>query len=581
MNPIPPVVAPAFPSNCDNKLASLAKSPTFAMSLGAKELFHTNFLAFLLESQDPLVDAVQRKLKQLLFGRKNVGRVITWREKKKLDLVIMLAPKNKANSSDEYIDAEIDYDCTSEKCKHPDKKCKCPIDYCDTIAVVIEAKLKSIPTQLQLDGYDEKLMNGIDFELDDNDTVPVCIEEDASTWQFMRLTLNKNRGMEDCTSECTIQARGKSKDVSTGKAQGRTGKIKELKGTVRRILLHPMSDNFNDCDAPPLGKKMGCWEQMSWQCVVEALKCDQQEDPCVTDAAQLLKCKETELLPRIICDYRDSLEQLLSILNQTELFVNLSVDKPSKLTFGEYYKAITDKRFTAKRIHDLVGKYASHILEQHIKESLDKTPVNTSGNTTDCENAHSADDGSLQIPCFKMCDLEFKLNSYTHFSNQQPGVGFEWHTTLPVSKKVGTVSFGVQIQGTAYRHYISVAGGATPQQHKDVLDKLACILGKSAAGWFLNGQFSKQSQQNPQLSFTGKMHDKSGSIIDWHVFNQGGWDAFRYSTANISMLPLPDLAQVVCRSLLEAKNIATSNKDCDDIKEFLNRKSPQALSNLS
>lgn len=42
--------------------ATLARSPSFAMSLRAEELFHTNFLGFLLESEDEQLEDVRRAL---------------------------------------------------------------------------------------------------------------------------------------------------------------------------------------------------------------------------------------------------------------------------------------------------------------------------------------------------------------------------------------------------------------------------------------------------------------------------------------------------------------------------------------
>ena len=136
-----------FPDNCSGYLADLRKSPTFAMSLGAKELFHTNFLAYLLENQseDKKLQCIQSKLKNLLFGHDGIGRVITWREKYSLDLVIMPAPVIKKN--------ELGLDV-----KGPESTKAL------TIAVVIEVKLKSIPTLQQLDEYDLKLSSGITFE---------------------------------------------------------------------------------------------------------------------------------------------------------------------------------------------------------------------------------------------------------------------------------------------------------------------------------------------------------------------------------------------------------------------------------
>jgi hypothetical protein len=454
----------------------------------------------------------------------------------------MPAPKTNINS------AELDCDCGATECKHPDKICKCPIDCCDTIAVVIEAKLKSIPTQEQLDGYDEKLIKGIDFELDDVDTVDVSIENDTRTWQVMSLQLDSK---ENCSTKSSVKI----------KVRGKKGKIKEFKGHVRRVLLQPLSVNANDCYALPLKKKMGCWEQMSWQCVVDALMCDRQDETCepLTETNQLRNCKETELLPRIVCNYRDSLEHILSILKHTSDYVKLSVAKPPIFTYSEYYKAITDKQFKSYRIHDLVGKYASHILELHVKKLVCTALANTGENGTNCECCTSAICQHPQAPSFKLCDFDFKLNSYTFFSNQQPGVAFEWLATRKNSgrKKVQKVSFGVQIQGNDYRHFIEVSG----VQDAKILTVLEKILGKGKNGWFLNGQFFILKS----ITFDVK-NCLNGDIEKFYVF---GENAFRYSKADISSLPMTDLAQAVCCSLCQSRQIVSQTNDtCESIKAF-------------
>lgn len=533
---------PVFPGNCTGNLNSLANSPTFAMSLGAKELFHTNFLAFLLESQDPLVEPIQQKLKKLFFGHDKVGRVITWREKESLDLVIMPAPKLSSAG-----DAELDYSGEGKECEPPVKTCT---DYGNTIAVVIEAKFKSIPTQPQLDEYDEKLINGIDFELDDVDTVDVSFGVDTRTWQVMKLKLAADGNVEKCNSECTIDARGKKKEGEG--AKGNIGEIRKFKGTVRRLLLRPLS--ANECNAP-----MGCWEQMSWQCVVDALKCDRHEAPCeaTSETTQLFKCKETVMLPRIICDYRDSLAQLLSILDQTYDYVKLSVAKPPTTTYGVYYQAIIDSQFKRRRIHDLVGKYASHILERVIMDFVCGALANTDGNGQNCEDCSSASSQSSHIPPFKVCDLPFELYSYTHFSNQQPGIGFEWLVKQKVGKerKERRISFGVQIQGKEYRHFICVEGGEKTER-VDVLDVLEKLLGN----WFF------EEINSVKLEIISKEKRK------FYVFDES---KFRYSKTNISALPLSELAQVVCRSLCLARGIVgepQSNDLCTKIGIFFAKK---------
>ena len=552
MNHQPKTVNEVFLESCDVNLKNLATSPTFAMSLGAKELFHTNFLAFLLESQDKSIEPIQEKLKELLFGHCRIGRVITWREKSNLDLVIMPAPKENINS------AEL---CIATEYKHPDINCKCPIDYCDTIAVVIEAKLKSIPTQEQLDGYDEKLIKGIGFELDDVDTVDASEKNGKRIWRVMRLKLFANGGMESCNTECTIEARGEKTDGKS--AEGNTCKISLFKGVVRRILLSPECQETTGSDAPTLKKEIGCWEQMSWQCVVDALMCDRQDETCepLTETNQHRNCKETELLPRTVCDYRDSLEHILSILKHTSDYVKLSVAKPPIFTYGEYYKTITDKQFKSYRIHDLVGKYASHILELHVKKLVCTALANTGGNGINCESCASAICQQPQAPSFKLCDFEFKLNSYTFFSNQQPGVAFEWLATRKNSgrKKVQKVSFGVQIQNNDYRHFIEVSG----VQDVNILTALENKLGKGKNGWFLNGQFFNLKS----IIFNVKKC-LNGDIEKFYVF---GENAFRYSKSDISSLPMTDLAQAVCCSLCQSRQIVSrSDVDCESIKVFLN-----------
>lgn len=114
----------------EDACTSLAKSATFAMSLGAKELFHTNFLAFLLESPDARLESLQKDLRAVLGLPLEDGEVAycaVWREHKKLDLIIV--PLKPDDSSPDGLAAS---------------KTRC---------LVIEAKLKAIPTRQQLQDY--------------------------------------------------------------------------------------------------------------------------------------------------------------------------------------------------------------------------------------------------------------------------------------------------------------------------------------------------------------------------------------------------------------------------------------------
>lgn len=75
-----------------SEVTLLQQSPVFAMSLGAKELFHTNFLAFLLETEDPALDPVRRAIRHALgfpLSSGAVSQCIVWRERNHLDLVVV------------------------------------------------------------------------------------------------------------------------------------------------------------------------------------------------------------------------------------------------------------------------------------------------------------------------------------------------------------------------------------------------------------------------------------------------------------------------------------------------------------
>jgi hypothetical protein len=439
-----------FPGNCEVALEYLSKSPTFAMSLGAKELFHTNFLAFLLEykSNDETLKSIQTRLKKLLFGHNKIGRVITWREKYSLDLVIMPALILE--------EKELRLDLIDLESKES------PL----TIAVVIEVKLKSIPTQQQLEEYDLKLKSGITFELDD-------INQPTDDHKFMKLSVSDGKISTNIPS------------VKNQKCE-----INDFKGEIRRILLGP---------TVPKGMK---WERITWEEVLE----------CLTFELNTIKndqCKETELLQRLIYDYRESLENILKILKDTN---NHVANVINSLDYKNYYDAITDKRFRDLRIHDLVGKYANNVLEGEVFKKLKE---------------------GIGLDNFNISNKTFVLNSYTFFSNQQPGVTFEWLC----KKEKSEVSFGVTIQGYDYRHFISVDGK----------DKAArCLVLKELEGmlspndnedWFLN---------SPILLMTLRKKNKD----TFYVFDES---KFRYSKVNISKLDLSKLSDAVLLSLQNAR----------------------------
>jgi hypothetical protein len=137
-----------FQSTLSPVLSRLRTSPTFAMSLGSKELFHSNFLGYVLESREPGLCDLQTSLRELFKIPRADGEepwCFAFRELSSLDLVVVpsmrLPGKIRGSAAD-----ERNYEPSGAPC------------------AVIEAKLKALPTAEQLKRYDQKLEQGITVE---------------------------------------------------------------------------------------------------------------------------------------------------------------------------------------------------------------------------------------------------------------------------------------------------------------------------------------------------------------------------------------------------------------------------------
>lgn len=122
-------------TECADQVRILEASPAFAMSLGAKELFHTNFLAFILEDQSPSLASIRIALRKTLKIEYRDGESTSckvWRESNSLDLVVIPFLEDGSKLSQRVL--------------------------------VVEAKLKSTPTVEQLNNYTEKIRKGFTLE---------------------------------------------------------------------------------------------------------------------------------------------------------------------------------------------------------------------------------------------------------------------------------------------------------------------------------------------------------------------------------------------------------------------------------
>ena len=132
---------------------NLRGNPVFRMSLASKELFHSNMLAWFLESrnsEDPLLSDIAKELAKLFMPDYTVLTVL--RERKHFDLLVVLFPTKDyndfiKNSLTEIAEFFQNSEPILENLLEKLKSCK---------FAVVENKFKSIPNKDQLDGYKNK-----------------------------------------------------------------------------------------------------------------------------------------------------------------------------------------------------------------------------------------------------------------------------------------------------------------------------------------------------------------------------------------------------------------------------------------
>lgn len=139
-----------------NNISEINNNPMFRLSLGAKELFHSNFLAFLFEQSD--LPNLQKSLLakfDVYIDEDDVKNyeIETFRERNKFDLIVWVKPK-KWKDEDDFLQ-------------------NCHI-------IFIENKFKSVPTQKQLNDYDEKICETIRNLKTHDEDEKYCNDEDKS-----------------------------------------------------------------------------------------------------------------------------------------------------------------------------------------------------------------------------------------------------------------------------------------------------------------------------------------------------------------------------------------------------------------
>ena len=513
-------------TDCAGLLVDLAKSPTFAMSRGAKELFHTNFLAFILEfeadaaspNERQTITVLQRNLIELLFGKDNApARVLAWRERKSIDLIVCAAPI----SGKTVTVPELAVRQPSKFATRTPRGSTCKADV-GLAAVVLEAKLKSIPSSAQLKRYTEAIGKGIGLEFTD----PIELQQpdgqkDVQLWGSMAIRAAKNQptvnsaalvnnNPDDRKSDMPVEfwaydisprtdpngTDSEPEDNPTSGSRKGCRNIGRAAGKIRKILLAPT-------DTAAAARAAG-WEHISWRELLQAFPCDEVAPPAAGG-----------LVVELLRDYRHSTSKVLDILDKVDKATAAFAAHSNNAKFSVLVKATMDPAFRQKRIHDLVGKYAFDLLRFKLVEKIAPT-AEVSG---------------------------FQFRSEAFMSNATPGAIFEYVLDSSAKKGTRSVHVGVQLQGSIYRHFIAATHPA--DRDDESLGNLAALMGKSdddATWWHVDN--SDKGLPNQKAEFG--------------VFNE---NAFLYTAADVSSLTFIGLQKLLASSLARLRDKLSESPD--------------------
>jgi len=389
--------------SCSAEANFLRRSPAFSMSLGSKELFHTNFLAFLLEADDPALQPVQLPIRQALNFSPGAGCAVPcaiWREKSNLDLVVVeLRPagpgdadfehevaEDPGDASDEFDAAmpELGWDWFAESGWHR-SGLKGPaagrgVAGGTAAAVgrlvpsgrvlVIEAKMKSIPRLEQLVRYDDFIAKP---------GLTLLYPEDGAPSSRIRI---QHQPIDRC--------------------------LLTIGGTTMQT------------PATPLRAHSGLWVGVSW--------------------SQLQKAMAGSLAATAGSPFHAALTDYVGMLGALVEMARKAVDlcdgaHRSRVPYGAMRAQVLDAPIKTLRLRDLLGKTMfDHWLQSHL---LPKLAAQLGG----------------PLP------TGWRFDSYTHYTRDTPGIGVELINDA-FESKVGEgppdLRLGVQIQGVEFRLFVSV-----------------------------------------------------------------------------------------------------------------------------
>ena len=329
-----------------SEIAALQGSAAFAMSLGAKELFHTNFLAFLLESDEDGLDEMRRAIRTALdfASEPNApSHCVVWREKDNLDLVVVelgfgdpstpVADEAPGVAATALIGNRWDW--TAEQGWAQGDAQEMPFNAALRVAddvkpglrptgrvLIVEAKLKSVPTAHQLGEYDSKIAE-----------------------RALRLRYPESTG----PAEWSI--------VVGGNAHGQI---------ERRLLSVAGEDITTDTTT---------WKGVPWASLHHGM-------------TQVLSGLAGHALATTLKDYVDSLGRLIALAQRSQRLNAEARSTQAPVSYLAMVRQVSDPVFREMRIADLLGKTLFHSWLAATRPRLDADCPTIPGNWTRRDYVH-------------------------------------------------------------------------------------------------------------------------------------------------------------------------------------------------
>ena len=383
-----------------NEIQLLSSSAAFAMSLGAKELFHTNFLAFMLESDDPALVSVQLAIRRALGFSPAQGaapKCAVWREKNNLDLVIVelqplsLAPTTQRATATDEEDADDqpggesggwDWSPTGGWTQSTSNSnsgvnstaASFPRSVPTGRVLIVEAKLKSIPRLDRLTKYDNQL-----------------------------------------------STRGDSLDVpEDGAVSGRYLLVKDGAVSIERRLLSVAGISMTTPGT--ITRADGQWVGVTWKSIHGAMN-GAVHGPSSSSISQTLT------------DYTQALGALVALFDRVHQMCNdAHLASGPTPTYGALRLQPLDSQFRSLRINDLLGKTLfDYWLHTFVLKGV-----------------------TVNIPA------GWALKGYVHYSRGTPGLGLELVNDSFQNPNGGPnigLRIGIQVQNCELRLYVDVHAG--------------------------------------------------------------------------------------------------------------------------